>query len=322
MSGYGAITKYSVEEHRSRVLAFLVWPDLILATSFSSCGDAYHTYVRSVEADPGKPIGAGKCGGVMPEMLETSSSFPNFVVRWYSDTLELVVPEDSMSVVLEALNVRREGDYRMIMQRNMVKAERFNDSPESLREAMRHIAMLLEGNPTFEIPFTDGNYGGTLHDALNIVEHACPNLNWVRQARVRWLEYGLAAWEKMLLVGMEDEMYKTPHMRSTPLPLGFTEDTLRYFMTVERIGEDCWRLTDRYLDLMQVARRQPQRTEWSYRWYTLRMILLIQQRTGCFHRNDSRRDRTAFNLLAEKYQLGITAVELEGWDADKFLRGE
>lgn len=197
----------------------------------------------------------------------------------------------------------------------------FADRPESLREAIRHVAMLLEENPTFEIPFSGGNYGGTFHDALNIVQYACPKLDWVRKARVRWLEYGLAAWEESVSCNTEDPLYAPAHMRKTPLPLDFSEDTIRYFIEPPYVGEDYDRLVSRYLDLLQTVRYQEARPEYHRRWCEARMIRVLGYRTGCIHKYTPIPNHAAFDLFAEKYQLNITAAGLKDWNEDKHLRG-
>ncbi len=204
----------------------------------------------------------------------------------------------------------------------MKPTERFSaDRPESLREAIRHVAMLLEKNPTFEIPFSGSNYSGTLHDALNIVRYACPKLDWVRKACVRWLEYGLAAWEESISHNTEDALYAPAHMRKTPFPLDFSEDTLHYFMEPPYVGEDYDRLVSRYLDLLQTARYQEKRSEYHRRWCEARMIRVIGYRTGCIHKYTPIPGPIAFDFFTEKYGLGITAAELANWDEEKFLRG-
>jgi hypothetical protein len=111
MGPYGDICDYSVEKHRPYVSAFLVWSDLILATRHCGCKEAYLDFIRSIGHDPGLPVGAGKCSGVAPEFLADYPNFPNIVVRWYSDELEICTPVELIQVVLKELHVREQGDY-------------------------------------------------------------------------------------------------------------------------------------------------------------------------------------------------------------------
>lgn len=181
-------------------------------------------------------------------------------------------------------------------------SKRFNKrSPTSLRDALYHVAMLLEENPVFEIPLlpqeeNSGN-GETMLDALSAL-HGLP-ANWVSDAWARWVEIGIEAWEKAVAENLERDILYRPGIRPFRPPGGYSLlENLGHFLEAGYLGKHFWRLEDRYLDLLSSIRRHPMMTRKMRRWWGDRILEHLYRR--------AKEDPAAFNLFVKKYRLKTT----------------
>ncbi|MFA6504121.1 MAG: hypothetical protein WCT54_04280 [Patescibacteria group bacterium] len=82
-----------------------------------------------------------------------------------------------------------------------VKSEEFctSDTPEGLIRTLNIVARLAEDIPDEEALKTRfTGRGECFEDALNVAKQACPKVDWIRQARVRWLRLAMHAWGRRL----------------------------------------------------------------------------------------------------------------------------
>ncbi|MDD2785370.1 MAG: hypothetical protein PHS79_00585 [Patescibacteria group bacterium] len=74
-----------------------------------------------------------------------------------------------------------------------------SDTPEHLIRTLGIVARLADDVPDEEALKTRfTGRGECFEDALNVAQQACPKVDWIRKARVRWIELGIKAWEKAI----------------------------------------------------------------------------------------------------------------------------
>ncbi len=179
-------------------------------------------------------------------------------------------------------------------------------SPKELIRALKAVDVLLHGTPLeiAAIPLSKG--AGTFRDALNVVQDKAEvEEEWVREARVKWIELGLVAWEEWLSKPPSHQDLQYSSLSDARLaeqfPQQMTYDTLVFFITPRYVGEDCNRLLDRLLTLLKrlehVAGIPLDHA------INKEVKRLIQKRTGCARPNDPHRDETACKLLMEHYRM-------------------
>ncbi|MFA6161024.1 MAG: hypothetical protein WC766_02470 [Patescibacteria group bacterium] len=192
-----------------------------------------------------------------------------------------------------------------------VKSEEFctSDTPEGLIRTLNIVARLAEDIPDEEALKTRfTGRGECFEDALNVAQQACPKVDWIRQARVRWLRLAMHAWGRRL-ERMERCSPSEVNVAMADInhpPLGMNHLIVTTHITVCYLGADCNEVMNEYLALLQKI------YQWTDNWYWGReMVKLILRRTGCARPNDPHRDEAACHLLLRQYGLRDEIVVLD-----------
>jgi hypothetical protein len=170
-------------------------------------------------------------------------------------------------------------------------------SPSQLAEVLAVLQAVLDGrHDELGIPLAADGKGGTIHDALNEAQCVVKE-DWVRKARVRWLELGFEEWEA---IGLNFEMVPASPWAAhfcKVCGVGMAASTFDHFLTVGYLGEDCNRLIDRWLRLLDAhfRHRFPGALE--------RMREMISRRAHTAREHDPLRDKFVEALLLDHYKL-------------------
>ncbi|MFH1315191.1 MAG: hypothetical protein ABIH67_02220 [Candidatus Uhrbacteria bacterium] len=166
-----------------------------------------------------------------------------------------------------------------------------------LRDAIKKIELLLVARDT---TVSDGSVSGQFLQALKVVKDQCPKEEWVRQAWVIWIEHGLDAWEAFL----RNPKWVYPRPEG-PFPANVALPTFCDHLTIANTGQDCKRLLDRFLKIIDQIRRRmtPMSNTSDANHWSLEMTRLIARRFGVARFNDPQADVQAFVLLMQHYGL-------------------
>lgn len=124
-----------------------------------------------------------------------------------------------------------------------------------------------------------------LHHAMIIAEHTHAGAAWVRQARIRWIEYALDDWERVL-AEVRDEVAKiTPKKKflffevyiAWPLlAIGSLDSELIIeYLYPAYVGEERRRLADRFSGIIEAIMKLDPREECEKFWYRAMIQRLV-----------------------------------------------
>lgn len=174
-----------------------------------------------------------------------------------------------------------------------------SETPADLIRTLNLVKLLATGTDeeVLKVPFV--GRGETFQDALNVAQHACPKVDWIRKARVRWLMLGIKALEEQLDRMKDEKNPETVNFTFSDSPaLGMHHRIFDDYLTVGHLGSDCYSVMDQYLELLAKVGRRANNLFWGQE-----MVKLIYRRTGFSRPDDPHRDVAACDMFMRKYEL-------------------
>lgn len=192
----------------------------------------------------------------------------------------------------------------------MERAKPFSvETPTELARTLLAIAPLVESDRKPDhIPISDGQgSGGTLRQALGVVQVNCPKIDWIVKARVRWIEHGLNDWENhlgQLIVELDDGSKideNELHWWSKSLEANtLSQEDFLQFITTGNVRGHRNRLLDRWFNIMARVNENLG----GYAHCARILAKAIIKRHYCKIPHDPKRDEAACLLMLGKYFPG------------------
>ncbi len=170
---------------------------------------------------------------------------------------------------------------------------------QEAQETVRHLLAVADPET-----ITSGNGDEKFLDALTVLQSDSSKRVWVREAWIIWFNHAIHTWEQALESGLElgdsDECWEG--FEKEP-PANVSIQTLYNQLTTDRLGADCNRLMDRFLDILNSGWHATQDPGKPPNRYAIKMMHLIARRTGCSRKNDPQHDLRIFRYLVKEYEL-------------------
>lgn len=175
-------------------------------------------------------------------------------------------------------------------------------TPTELARALQVVQAILDGKcEDLGIPLVGDGSGVTVQDALNQVQGVIKE-EWVRLARVTWIETGLKNWHQWIKDHPDTGLFVGYYIPfQAPERDMMTHNTLNHFTTTAYVGCDRNRLLEENLHLLNTIRRSFTHQVDSTFLQTMRSV--IDRRTCCDRPNHPHRDELARNMLLREYKL-------------------
>lgn len=155
--------------------------------------------------------------------------------------------------------------------------------------------LLRPGGPDLILPL-HGEEG--YEAALNVVQNSIKE-DWVREARVKWLEACIIKWENYTNFHISEGDLKDLNGIEAGCELGVRLSDIVHYLQISYLGAERLRLMRRFMEVLMQWHKKGVQDDYA----RALLIQLINRQTGCERQNDPHGDPLLRDLLVQHYGI-------------------